>query len=224
MYQKPLAVLLLSVSTMIFMTDASPEGAVSDGSARWERAADLFADWRSGNVRAIDDLVRLMTPVIWHVVRAYGLERSLAEDVVQSTWLALVRGHEKIADGRAISGWLTVTARREAWRVGKSQRRADATSDEILEPMLPRQESTEALVAASDESQRLWTAVGALDDRCRRLLKVVAFDDRPDYARIATDLDMPIGSIGPTRRRCLAKLRTALVHTGFSAEGGGRDA
>jgi len=208
---------------MISMTDASPVGAVGDGSARWERAADLFADWRSGNRRAMDDLVRLMTPVLWHVVRAYGLERSLAEDVVQSTWLALVRGHDKIIDERAISGWLTVTARRESWRVGKSHRRANATADELLEPMLPPQESTEAEVTASDESRRLWSAVGALTTRCQRLLRIIAFDDRPDYAGIAAELDMPIGSIGPTRKRCLAKLRTELVRSGFSSVEGAPD-
>ena len=205
---------------MISMTDASPVGAVGDGSARWERAADLFADWRSGNPYAMDDLVRLMTPVLWHVVRAYGLERSLAEDVVQSTWLALVRGHEKIIDERAISGWLTVTARREAWRVGKIHRRADATADEILEPMLPPQESTEAEVMTSDESRRMWSAVGTLTTRCQRLLRIIAFDDRPDYATIAADLDMPIGSIGPTRKRCLAKLRSELERSGFSSTEG----
>jgi len=196
---------------MIFMTDAPPGGAVSDGSARWERAADLFADWRSGNVRAMDDLVRLMTPVLWHVVRAYGLERMLAEDVVQSTWLALVRGHERISDSRAISGWLTTTARREAWKVSKSHRQADATSDEILEPMLPAEHSAETQVATSDESRRLWNAVAALDERCQRLLRVVAFDDRPDYAGLAAELQMPVGSIGPTRMRCLTKLRTRLA-------------
>lgn len=208
---------------MISMTDASPVGAVSDGSARWERAADLFADWRSGNRHAMDDLVRLMTPVLWHVVRAYGLERSLAEDVVQSTWLALVRGHDKIIDERAISGWLTVTARREAWRVGKSHRRTDATADELLEPMLPPQESSEAEVTASDESRRMWSAVSALTPRCQRLLRIIAFDDRPDYAGIAAELDMPIGSIGPTRKRCLAKLRTELVRSGFSSVEGAPD-
>lgn len=219
MYQKPLAVLLVSVSTMGTMTDASPEGAVSDGSPRWERAADLFADWRGGDARAIDDLVRLMTPVLWHVVRAYRLERALAEDVVQSTWLALVRSAESIADSRAIFSWLTITARREAWRVGKNHGRADATSDEHLEQLLPPQESTETLVAASDESSRLWAAVQTLTERCQRLLRVIAFDERPDYAKIATDLEMPIGSIGPTRNRCLAKLRTALVDTGFNDPG-----
>ncbi|UYO96941.1 sigma-70 family RNA polymerase sigma factor [Microbacterium sp. M28] len=196
------------------MTDASPEGAVSDGTARWERAASLFADWRAGDARAMDELVRLMTPVLWHVVRAYGLERTLAEDVVQTTWLALVRSHESVAAPQAISGWLTVTARREAWRVTKQNRTATATADEVLEPMLPHEESTEERVADADEAARLWTALATLTDRCQRLLRVVAFDDRPDYARIAADLDMPIGSIGPTRQRCLAKLRTALTDAG----------
>ncbi|MGO2933585.1 RNA polymerase sigma factor [Microbacterium sp.] len=203
------------------MTDASRGGAVSDGSARWERAADLFADWRSGNLRAMDDLVRLMTPVLWHVVRAYGVDRALAEDVVQSTWLTLVRSHEKIADFRAISGWLTTTARREAWKVSTRHRRADAVADELLEPLLPAQESAESEVAASDESRRLWTAVAALDERCRRLLRVVAFEDRPDYATLATQLEMPVGSIGPTRRRCLVKLRTRLTLDGHATEGAG---
>ncbi|MGW8482509.1 RNA polymerase sigma factor [Microbacterium sp. NPDC055903] len=207
------------------MTDAFPEGAVSDGSARWERAAAVFADWRAGDARAMDDLVRLMTPVLWHVVRAYGLERTLAEDVVQSTWLALVRTHESIADTKAISGWLTVTARREAWRVSKQSRRTDTTADEILEPLLPVEDSPEILAQESDENARLWAAVESLTEHCRRLLRIVAFEERPDYASIAVDLGMPVGSIGPTRKRCLAKLRTALVATGHPAptEGGGDD-
>lgn len=213
MYQEPLAALPVCVSTMIFMTDAARGGALSDGPARWERAAELFADWRSGNARAIDDLVRLMTPVLWHVVRAYGLDRPLAEDVVQTTWLALVRGHEKISDFRSISGWLTTAARREAWKVSKRERRADATDNVVLEPMLPVQESAETTVTASDEARLLWKAVAALDERCRRLLRVIAFDDRPDYATLAAELDMPVGSIGPTRGRCLVKLRARLTHT-----------
>lgn len=214
MYQNALAVLLVCVSTMIFMTQPSPGGAVSDGSARWERAAGLFADWRSGDARAMDDLVRLMTPVLWHVVRAYGLERMRAEDVVQSTWLALVRGHEKVIDAKAISGWLTVTARREAWKVSKREGRSDAVDDDSLEQLLPPQAPVAEQVVASDESRRLWSALATLDERCRRLLRVIAFDDRPDYAGLAVEMGMPIGSIGPTRKRCLTKLRTALIDAG----------
>jgi len=195
------------------MIDGAPGDAdlgAEDGAARWVRAAGLFDAWRDGDSRAMDDLVRLMTPVLWHVVRAYGLERMLAEDVVQTTWLRLVRSHESIADSRAVSAWLTTTARREAWRVGRGKARVEPTDAADLDAMLPTQTSAEDTAASSEENRRLWAAVRALDERCRRLLRVIAFDDRPDYATLASDLAMPVGSIGPTRQRCLAKLRTLL--------------
>lgn len=185
---------------------------------RWERAAALFLRWRDGETRAMDDLVRLMTPLLWHVVRAYGLDRALAEDVVQTTWMTLVRRHESITEPQAISGWLTMVARREAWRVGKLQRRADPTEVESLEAHLPAQRSAEQTASTDDESRRLWDAVSRLNDRCRRLLRIVAFEERPDYARIAQDMAMPIGSIGPTRQRCLGKLRSLLVGEGWEED------
>jgi RNA polymerase sigma factor (sigma-70 family) len=199
------------------MIDGVPDADLDptdDGTARWQRAAVFFGAWRDGDSRAMDDLVRLMTPVLWHVVRAYGLERTLAEDVVQTTWLQLVRGHERVADPRAVSAWLTTTARREAWKVGNAHGRVDTADAEGLDVLLPAQTSAEDHAAAGDESRRLWDAVRSLDQRCQRLLRVVAFDDRPDYAALAADLEMPIGSIGPTRKRCLGKLRALLEPAG----------
>lgn len=214
MYQECLAVLLVCVITMGFMIDGAPGAALGpaseDGPARWKRAAESFDAWREGDSRAMDELVRLMTPVLWHVVRAYGLERTLAEDVVQTTWLQLVRGHISITDSRAVAAWLTTTARREAWKVGKASNRVDTTDAEDLDMLLPEQASAEEHAAIGDENRRLWAAVRRLTERCQRLLRVIAFEDRPDYARIAADLAMPIGSIGPTRNRCLAKLRALL--------------
>lgn len=223
MYHRTLAVLLVGVITMGFMIDgasgAAPlDPASDDGRARWERAADLFGAWREGDGRAMDELVRLLSPVLWHVVRAYGLERTLAEDVVQTTWLRLVRGHGSIADPRAVSAWLTTTARREAWKAAKANGRIDTTEADDLDTLLPEQASAEDHATLGDENRRLWLAVRRLTERCQRLLRVIAFDDRPDYARLATDLGMPVGSIGPTRSRCLAKLRDLLdapaPHTG----------
>lgn len=224
MYQKALAVLLVDVSTMGFMIDGAPGAALDpasdDGRARWERAADLFEAWREGDSRAMDELVRLMTPVLWHVVRAYGLERTLAEDVVQTTWLQLVRSHDSISDSRAMSAWLTTTARREAWKVAKAHGKVDTTDTEYLDPLLPEQVSAEERATVDDENRRLWMAVRRLTERCQKLLRVIAFDDRPDYGRLATELSMPIGSIGPTRNRCLAKLR-ALLDAPPTAQAGG---
>lgn len=198
--------------------EASVDSADPAEPTRWERAASLFLRWRDGDARAMDELVRLMTPLLWHVVRAYGLDPALAEDVVQTTWLTLVRRHETITEPQAVSGWLTMVARREAWRVGKLQRRADPTETENLEFHLPAQESAEHTAATDDESRRLWIAVAQLNDRCQRLLRIVAFEERPDYARIAQDMAMPIGSIGPTRQRCLGKLRALLEGDGWEGD------
>jgi RNA polymerase sigma factor (sigma-70 family) len=190
------------------------------GSERWERAGVLFGRWRDGDARAMDDLVRLLTPVLWHVARAYGLDRELAEDVVQTTWLTLVRRHTSIAESRAVAGWLTTCARREAWRASRRQRRDDPTESEQLEPHLPVVLSAEQEVDQGITSRQLWSALGRLAERCQRLLRVIAFEDRPDYARLARDLAMPVGSIGPTRQRCLAKLRALLADADIGAAWG----
>ena len=92
--------------------------------------------------------------------------------------------------------------------------RTTPTADEQLEPQIPTQRSAEADALEHDDDNRLWDAVDELPERCRRLLRVVAFENRPDYATLASDLGMPVGSIGPTRGRCLAKLRVALMQVG----------
>jgi RNA polymerase sigma factor (sigma-70 family) len=182
----------------------------------WDKASGAFIAWRSGDASAVDDLVATMTPVLWHVVRAYGHDREAAEDVVQATWLGFVRLHHTIDDPKAVASWLITSARRGAAAHARTARRAAPVQDETLHAVLPDEESAEALAMRGDEAARLWGAVASVDERCRKLLRVVAFLDRPDYHSLSQDLDMPVGSIGPTRARCLAKVRHALT------KGGGR--
>lgn len=180
----------------------------------WAEATDGFNRWIAGDPAGLDDLVAVMTPVLWHVVRSYGLAQAQAEDVIQTTWLALVRRRAAVVDATAIGGWLTTTARREAWRVAQGDHRTLPIADEDLEPRIPAQRSAEDTAVQHDEGGRIWAAVDGLPERCRRLLRIVAFENRPDYRELATDLGMPVGSIGPTRSRCLAKLRVALMQMG----------
>jgi RNA polymerase sigma factor (sigma-70 family) len=168
----------------------------------------------------MESLVRTLSPVLWHVVRAYGLDRDAADDVVQTTWLTLVRQGDSVRDARAVLRWLTITARREAWRVSQKARRASPADDEMLDAALPRQASAETTALLDDEQRLLWQQVATLSERCQRLLRVIAFSDRPDYAGLAGELQMPVGSIGPTRGRCLAKLRALLTPTPTSSTGG----
>lgn len=201
------------------MTGIGAVRSVGPGNEVWERATEGFDRWVAGDPAGLDDLVAAMTPVLWHVVRSYRLADTAAEDVIQNTWLALVRRRAAILDSVAVGGWLTTTARREAWRVAQATTSATPVEDEDLAPMLPRQRSAEEAVVESDEGDRLWQAVDGLPERCRRLLRIVAFENRPDYRELAADLGMPVGSIGPTRGRCLAKLRVALMQTGHTETG-----
>lgn len=179
-------------------------------SALYDAATDAFRRWRTGEDAALDELVRLMSPVLWHVVRATGLDREAAEDVVQNTWLTLVRSADSVRDPQAITRWLCTAARREAWRVSKSSARTRPVDDDVLAARMPEESSPESEVVDNDEKALLWHALSRLPDRCQRLLRIVAWEPRPDYSSVADTLQMPIGSIGPTRRRCLDKLRTEL--------------
>ncbi len=188
--------------------DATEEASV------WVRAAACFGRWQDGDSAALDELVRLMTPVLWHTVRAYGLSQAAAEDAVQNTWLALVRNGHQVAQAAAIGGWLLTTARRTAWRTKTADGKATAVEDTYLASGLPPTAAAETSALEELAGSALWEHVRALDERCQRLLRIVAFDDRPDYAGLAQNLGMPIGSIGPTRRRCLDKLRSSLEKGG----------
>jgi RNA polymerase sigma factor (sigma-70 family) len=176
----------------------------------WDLAADQFRAWRAGRHEALDDLVRTLTPVLWHVVRAYGLDQDRTEDVVQTTWLTLVRRHESISDPQAVASWLTTTARREAWRVAKLADKVPPIPEQVVLDRAGSDQSAEDVAVGAAEDDLLWTSVRRLSVRCQRLLRIIAFSDRPDYAEIARDLDMPMGSIGPTRGRCLAKLKSLM--------------
>jgi RNA polymerase sigma factor (sigma-70 family) len=174
------------------------------------RAAALFRSFRAGDEPAMAELVALLTPILWHTVRAQRLDRESAEDVVQSAWLALVRNADSIADPQAVLAWLIVTARRESWRVTKRADRVEPKEFEDDDVVTPTRELPEERVLQSDSATRLWQHVARLPERCQALLRVIAFADRPDYAAVAQALGMPVGSIGPTRGRCLAKLRNLL--------------
>jgi len=177
----------------------------------WVVAAEHFAAYRAGEREALDRLVRLMTPTLWHVARAHRIDPVTAEDVVQNTWLALVRNAEAIDDPRAVVRWLTVTARREAWRSARTAGRAEPTPAELFDIRESDAEDPESAAVRESRDDLLWTAVARLSERCRHLVRIVAFVERPNYADVSEALGMPVGSIGPTRARCLAKLRALLA-------------
>src|SRR6187200_211848 len=94
-------------------------GTVEDSLAA--RAGRLFAEYRDGDQAKMGDLVRILTPILWHTARSSRLDAPTAEDVLQTIWLALVRKSDTITEPLAVLQWLVVSTKREAWRVARNQ-------------------------------------------------------------------------------------------------------
>ena len=178
-------------------------------STRTERLAEALERARAGDTRGLDEIVRELSPLLWHVARSQGVDRADVADVVQHSWLELVSRLDAIRSPSALTAWLVTTTKREAWRVNR-RRQTPVDPETLVDVDAEVPDPASGLI--EDERDRvLWQAFQQLSDRCRELLRVVAMVERPDYAVVGEALGMPHGSIGPTRGRCLAKLRAMLL-------------
>lgn len=159
---------------------------------------------------AVDKLVAELTPMLWHVARAAGLGAHDAEDVLQTVWVSLLSHLDTIRTPGAVTAWLVTATRREAWRVAAAGRKTQPADDDWLLAIPDPRAGSEERVVLAEEQRALWTALRTLPSRCQELLRIVAFVPRPDYDLVAARLGMTRGSVGPTRGRCLEKLRRAL--------------
>jgi len=193
--------------------------STASGETLVTQAVTAFSRYQDGDRQAFDTLVEIMTPLLWRTVRGAGLDQVAAEDVVQTVWLTLLRSAGTIRDPQSVVSWLLTAGRREAWRVSRRARTDTARSaavfgvdaEEVMALPDQRDPGPEEHVVLDERQRRLWHHVQSLPVRCRQLISVVASADRPDYAHLAPALGMAVGSIGPTRGRCLAKLRDQLA-------------
>jgi RNA polymerase sigma factor (sigma-70 family) len=172
---------------------------------------ELLAAAVAGDQGAWDALVQRHTSLLWSIARSYRLGNADAADVVQTTWLRLVEHMDKIADPERIPGWLATTARRECIHLMRRTDRHAETTVELPDLRDDGPAPDEALLRDERDAE-LWRALARLDELCQRLLRVLMADPPPAYADVAAALGMKVGSIGPTRGRCLDKLR-ALVQS-----------
>ncbi|WP_434739670.1 RNA polymerase sigma factor [Micromonospora sp. SH-82] len=174
----------------------------------------LVAAAADGDERAWAHLVHRYTPLVSAVVRAYGLDRADAADVNQTVWLRLVEHLGRLEESAALPAWLVTTTRRECHRLVRLSRRTqpfDPYDDPgggivgavaMAEPASPDEDLLRA-----ERRQALRDAFAQLPPRCQELLALLTADPPPTYRDVSERLGMPVGSIGPTQARCLAKLR-----------------
>uniref|UniRef100_UPI003F494D3B RNA polymerase sigma factor n=1 Tax=Amycolatopsis sp. CA-293810 TaxID=3239926 RepID=UPI003F494D3B len=168
-------------------------------------AADLAAA-REGDREAMDRLISELTPLVWHVARNSGCDRHQAEDIVQTTWLALFNQMDRIRDTHALAAWLITTARRNANWISRGEARVVPLSDTLAETIESIQPAPEEEALRSDHDQRLWRAFAKLSHRNQDLLRRLVINREP-HQDVARALGLSVGSVGPSRARALNKLR-----------------
>ena len=170
---------------------------------------DLVTAARDGDVQAWDALVERYAPLIWSICRNYRLGRADADDVGQSVWLRLVDQLDKIREPAALAGWLATTTRRECGRLVRAAHGPHSVAYPLdAENVRDEQAQTvEQELLAAERHAALREAFAQLPPECQRLTAMLIADPPVPYAEISARLGMPIGSIGPTRSRCLDRMR-----------------
>jgi RNA polymerase sigma factor (sigma-70 family) len=191
--------------------DRRPRKTTSTATARPAVAegADLLTRLRASDATAWEEVVERYGSLIWAIARAHRLDEARAADVSQVTWLRLLEHVDEVRQPDRLGAWLATTARRECLRAIKLRQRDLLVGDDgefeqgdhagIGGP-------GEALLDAERDAA-LWRAFETLRPQCQRLLRVLLADPEPSYAEVSAALGMPVGSIGPTRARCLDCLR-----------------
>ena len=171
-----------------------------------EDVAAAIKRHQDGDANAMEDLFRVVRPWLHGIGRACRLSIHSADDVVQNTMAVALAHLPRLRDPDAGLAWLSVIARREAIKISREERRTDSIGDR--DAWTGGGEDPEEIALARMACKELYRALSQLPERERKLLVFLFFDEGYDYAAIARELNMPIGSIGPTRQRGLKKVRT----------------
>ena len=197
--------------------------AATEGAFRAEQSlhepersvAELVVDAGKGDTAAWDALVERFAGLVTAVVRTYRLSPADAADVSQTTWLRLIENLHRISQPDRVGGWLATTARRESVRILRLADRQVPTSDEDLERLTDAPTvSVDRDLLVDERDRALWEMFTKLPARCRLVLLALVGEPPMSYRDLSDVLDMPVGSIGPTRARCLERLRALAADAG----------
>jgi RNA polymerase sigma factor (sigma-70 family) len=200
------------------VTGSGPEPELADAELPdspvpgWVRAA------AAGDSHAWEQLIDRYQSLLWSICRSYRLNAEDSADVVQLTWLRLLDNLERIRDPRRLAGWLATTCRRECLAVRRRSQSSVPVEDERMDRLLGGNLPADEPVLTADQFATLWESFRRLSEWCQRVLRALVVDPEdgpPSYRLVAAELQVPVGSLGPTRARCLDQLRKLLDNDGI---------
>jgi RNA polymerase sigma factor (sigma-70 family) len=174
-------------------------------------AGQLVRRAAEGDRTAWERLVDKYARLIWAITRDFKLGESDAADVAQTTWLRLLEHIDRIEYPDRVGSWIAATARNECLRSLAARKRVVLARDEVtLDSVASSDAEVDEGLLAAERAEVVREAVSRLPPRWQQLMELLMADPPASYAEISDRLDLPVGSIGPTRRRCLARLQVLL--------------
>ena len=185
------------------------------------RIGELLARVRAGDASAWTTLTGRFTNLLWSIARGLRMNEPDAADAVQTTWLRLVENLDQIRDPERLGSWLATTVRRECYDISRRSARVQpgAPGPEGWEQIEADDDPLDDALLRDERDAMLWRAFRGMRPQCQGLLRVLIAEPSPSYAEVSAALDIPIGSIGPTRQRCLKCLRDLLRAEEADADG-----
>ena len=178
---------------------------------------DLVVNASRGDRAAWESLVDEYVGLIWAIARGHRLSDGDAHDVTQTTWLRLIENIDRLSDPARVGAWLATTARRECLRVLRQSKRTVLLDEwDSLEDIEADGKDVHSELLRMEASTAVRDAIGQLSQSAQALLRLLMLDPPPSYEEISAALNMPIGSIGPTRGRCLRKLQVLVTERGIT--------
>lgn len=167
--------------------------------------AELLARAGERDEKAWELIVDRFAGLVWSIVRGYRLGPAAEADVFQTVWLRLAENIERIREPDRLAGWLARTAKNEAVAIVR-QRQRTTPSDDVGETLAVDADHDGDLLR-TESDQAVAAGLSRLSPQCQQLLRLLVADPSVSYAEISDVVGVPIGSIGPTRARCLERLR-----------------
>jgi RNA polymerase sigma factor (sigma-70 family) len=181
----------------------------------------LVAHAVQGDPVAWNEIVERYAPLVWSICGRFQLSARDREDVAQNVWLLLVEQLGKLREPAAVPGWLATTTRRECLRVLTAARKSGpAQTQPDQDPRFADDPGIDEEILIAERNAALGEALARLPDRCQQLLVMLLADPPYSYAEISAALQIPVGSIGPQRARCLERLRKSYPFTVGSSGAG----
>lgn len=176
-------------------------------------SAALLAAAAGGDAGAWRAIVAEYESLLWSIARSHRLGQSEAADVVQTTWLRLVEHLGRIRDPDRLGAWLATTARHESLRMIRLAGRATPVEAATLDRVDDHAPPVDEHLLEHERDTALRRSLALLSPACQQLLRVLMATPPPSYSDVSAALGLPVGSIGPTRGRCLARLRALVEAT-----------